>query len=91
MAADVKQNGQHASQTEAIARQSAQDADASGAAVARAVEALQTIDQQLTSVEEIARRADLLALNAAVEAARAGADGRGFALVAFEVRKLAER
>jgi methyl-accepting chemotaxis protein len=91
MAANIRQNAENAQQTEKIARQSAGEAQASGEAVSKAVNAMQTIAEKIMIVQEIARQTDLLALNAAVEAARAGEHGKGFAVVASEVRKLAER
>jgi methyl-accepting chemotaxis protein len=91
LAATIKQNAENASETEVIARTSAEDAARSGAAVNKAVTAMETIAERILVVQEIARQTDLLALNAAVEAARAGEHGRGFAVVAAEVRKLAER
>ncbi|MEE4296811.1 MAG: methyl-accepting chemotaxis protein, partial [Wenzhouxiangella sp.] len=91
MSASIEQNTENAKVTDTMASKAATDAGEGGEAVSKTVDAMKSIAEKISIIDDIAYQTNLLALNAAIEAARAGEHGKGFAVVASEVRKLAER
>jgi len=91
ISASVSEIGRQASDSSSKSSAASEEAEAAMDKVGRLSEAAQRIGDVVTLIQGIAEQTNLLALNATIEAARAGEAGKGFAVVASEVKALAEQ
>lgn len=89
LSSSIQEISSQMSQTSAVSRAAVDEVDATNARVGALNEAAESIGQVIQIIDEIAEQTNLLALNATIEAARAGEAGKGFAVVASEVKSLA--
>ncbi len=91
LSSSITEIGRQVAQSTEIASRAVENARRTGDTARSLAEGAQKIGDVVTLIQNIAEQTNLLALNATIEAARAGEAGRGFAVVASEVKSLAEQ
>lgn len=91
MTANIAQNTDNARKTSEISHITLESVKDSNLLTQRMREAVGSVAERISIIQDIAAQTNILSLNAAVEAARAGDSGKGFSVVATEVKNLAER
>ena len=90
LAQSIVKNAQYSTEASSTAGERTMVVRRSERLLKRVITSVRDISSRITIIQEIARQIDILSLNAAIEAARAGSAGKGFTIVANEVKKLAE-
>ncbi len=87
----INSNSQNAEITGESSTKSANEMKQSNEIFVKTIKSVSQISEKITIISEIADKTDILSINAAIEAARAGDAGKGFSVVANEIRKLADK
>jgi methyl-accepting chemotaxis protein len=91
IAENISLNAENAIFTKTMAEKATHDANKTRQAVAKSVKAMREMAQKITMISDITRQTHLLSLNAGIEAVNSGGNGEGFAVIAKEIRGLAQR
>jgi methyl-accepting chemotaxis protein len=91
MLSTVNSSNEKATEAEKLFKITVSELNESYEVLKKTIEMVQQISQKIVVISEIASKTDLLSINAAIEASRAGESGKGFSIVASEIRKLSDK